>query len=358
MALGPDGSPVDKREVEPSVSIVLPTFNESDIVETKLEDIASLDYPTEKLELVVVDASDDGTGELIESFYTDQNGPTLSVIREDSRRGLAVALNDGYAAASNEIVVKTDCDSKLAPDALREAVANFDDPSVGGVTGRNADVIGGSEVESNYRGMQAFVQMAESHLDSTLIFHGPFSAFRRNLIVPIDEDSLADDSELALRIRRNGSRVVFDPAVRYKEAAQSAFRDRRAQKDRRGMGLLRLLFRQVDALGQHGAYGRVVLPLNWGMMVISPWLVTAGIIAIVAGAISNFGWLGIAVPLTLGGFVLLGSADRLGPFEPLYALFDAQVSLVSAGLSLVLSDADGTWDQQTELRNTFQTGED
>jgi cellulose synthase/poly-beta-1,6-N-acetylglucosamine synthase-like glycosyltransferase len=354
----PDGSPIAKRPIEPTVSIVLPTYNESKIVESKLQDLAALDYPTAKIELIVVDASQDDTADIVEDFYADRDGPSLRIIREESREGLAPALNEGYAVAENEIVVKTDCDSKLAPDALREAVANFADPSVGGVTGRNAEVLGGSEVESDYRGLQGLVQRVESHLDSTFIFHGPISAFRRDEVVAIDGDSLADDSELALRIRRNGSRVVYDPAVRYKEASRSAFRERRVQKDRRGLGLLRLLIRQSDALWRHGRYGRVVLPLNWSMMLFSPWLLAVGTASVLLGGLLAFGVAGAVLPAGFAAFVALGSSDRLGPLEPLYALFDAQVSLISAALSLTFSDADGTWEPRANLRDTFRTDDD
>jgi len=196
------------------VSIVLPTYNEAAIVESKLEELVELDYPMENVEIVVVDSSDDGTAELVETFAGRQE-PKLTLIREDERRGLATALNQAYAAAANEVVVKTDCDSRLAPDAVRTAVANLADPDVGAVTGRNAEVIG-ERGRTGYRDIQTMIQILESHIDSTLIFHGPFSAFERDAIVLIDDDSIADDTELALKIRRNGGRVVFDPDIHYR----------------------------------------------------------------------------------------------------------------------------------------------
>ncbi|WP_181686628.1 glycosyltransferase [Halorhabdus salina] len=355
-AIRPSGSPAAKRESEPPVSIVLPTYNEADIVETKLDDLFALEYPMEKIEVVVVDSSDDETPELIESYFDRHadDGPTLNLLREDERRGLAPALNDAYAAAENEMVVKTDCDSKLSSDVLREAAANLADPDVAAVTGRNVEVLGGSEVEAGYRGVQAHIQTIESHLDSTLIFHGPFSAFENDAIVPIDPNSLADDTELALKIRRQGGRVIFDPAVRYKEASHSEFVKRRKQKDRRGMGLIRLLVQHRDALFRYGAYGRVVLPFNWWFMIVSPWLVALDMLAVTAGAVSLVGWPGMGVLAALGGFIWLGQRDILGPLQVVYSIFDTQVSLLRASVELLRGKGDGTWDVDSELREAFK----
>jgi cellulose synthase/poly-beta-1,6-N-acetylglucosamine synthase-like glycosyltransferase len=336
------------------VSIVLPTYNEERIVETKLRDIVSLDYPMAKVEVVTIDSSDDDTREIVRDFFADREAPELNLIEEDERRGLAPALNDAYAAASNEMIVKTDCDSKLAPDALREAAANLADPDIGAVTGRNVDVLGGSNVEEGYRDVQATIQTIESHLDSTLIFHGPFSAFENDEIVPIDSDSIADDTELALKIRKNGKRVVFDPAIRYKEASHSAFRKRRTQKDRRAMGLIRLLLRNRDMLGQYGLYGGVVLPFNWWFMLISPWLLACSIGLMSVLGLLVAGPLGLVVPAGLGVFTLLGSRDKLGSLQSVYAVFDTQVSLSVAVAKLWRGEGSAVWDVDEELRDIYE----
>ncbi|SDY34721.1 glycosyltransferase [Halobellus clavatus] len=350
----PQGSPADKQPAEPTVSIVLPTYNEERIVENKLRDIVSLDYPMDKVEVVVVDSSDDETRTVIREFFANRQTPDLTLLEEDERRGLAPALNDAYAAASNEMVVKTDCDSKLAADALREAAANLADPDVGAVTGRNVDVLGGSEVEEGYRDVQATIQTLESHLDSTLIFHGPFSAFENEEIVPIDPDSIADDTELALKIRKSGKRVVFDPEIRYKEASHSAFGKRRTQKDRRAMGLIRLLLRNRGILGRYGLYGGVVLPFNWWFMLVSPWLLAASLgLATVTGILLT-GPLGFVVPASAGAFTFLGSRDRLGPLQSVYAVFDTQVSLVFAAVKLWRGGGSAVWDVDDELRDAFE----
>ena len=350
----PQGSPADKQSAEPTVSIVLPTYNEERIIENKLQDIIGLDYPMEKIEVVIVDSSDDDTRELIRDFFAERTAPTLALIEEDERRGLAPALNDAYEAASNEMVVKTDCDSKLASDVLREAAANLADPDVGAVTGRNVDVLGGSDVEEGYRDIQAMIQTLESHLDSTLIFHGPFSAFENSAIVPIDPDSIADDTELALKIRKGGKRVVFDPAIQYKEASHSAFSKRRSQKDRRAMGLLRLLFQHRDMLGRYGLYGSVVLPFNWWFMFISPLLLVCVVGLSTLIGLLVFGVFGLTVPVGVGTFILLGSREKLGSLQAVYAVFDTQVSLLFAAVKLLRGEGSAIWEIDEELRDVYE----
>lgn len=355
--LGPEGSPAEKDfDAEPTVSIVLPTYNEAGIVEAKLDELVSLDYPMEKVEIVVVDSSEDETPEIVESFFAERDAPELTLIREEERRGLAVALNEAYAAAENEMVVKTDCDSRIADDALGIAAANLADPDIGAVTGRNAEALGGSEVEEGYRDVQAHIQTLESHLDSTLIFHGPFSAFENDEIVPIDEDSIADDTELALKIRKGGKRVVFDPDIEYKEAAHSTFRKRRQQKDRRAMGLIRLLWRQREMLGGYGGYGQAVLPFNWWFMIVSPWLLMASMALATLGGLAVGGPLGLVVPASVAGFVGLGSREKLGSLQAAYSLFDTQVSLFRASVKLLGGEGDGTWEIDEELREMYGDG--
>lgn len=350
----PQGSPANKQPAEPTVSIVLPTYNEERIIENKLNDIVSLDYPMEKVEIVIVDSSDDDTRNRIREFFIGRDTPALNLIEEDERRGLAPALNDAYDAAANEMVVKTDCDSKLAKDVLREAAANLADPDIGAVTGRNVDVLGGSDVEEGYRDIQAAIQTLESHLDSTLIFHGPFSAFENSEIVPINPDSIADDTELALKIRKRGRRVVFDPAIQYKEASHSAFNKRRKQKDRRAMGLLRLLFQHRDMLGRYGLYGSVVLPFNWWFMFISPWLLAGSLGLMTVLGIVSVGPLGLTVPAGIGVFTLLGSHDRLGPLQSVYAVFDTQISLVFAAVKLARGEGSAVWEIDDDLRELYE----
>jgi cellulose synthase/poly-beta-1,6-N-acetylglucosamine synthase-like glycosyltransferase len=349
----PSGSPADKRDWEPAVSIVLPTYNEAAIVETKLDDVLALDYPMEKVELVVVDSSTDDTREIIREYFADLDAPSLTLVEEPDR-GVARAVNNAMRDASETVVFRTDCDSKLAPDALREAVANLADDSIGAVTGQQTDVLGDSQVEQDYRDIIARIQSLESHLDSTFICHGPCFAFERSRFTDITPDSLADDTEIGVNVRRSGARVVMDPAIRFVESGVSGFGERRTRKDRRAMGLIQLLVRHRNALGRHGLYGRVVLPFNWWFMIVSPWMALLTGVVATAAAVSVLGAMGLGIPVLALAFIWLGQRDQLGRIQPLYAVVDSQVSLLVAQLRLVLGDVTGAWNVDRESREAFE----
>jgi len=351
--LRPAGPPVEKGAAESTVSILLPTYNEADIVERKLESLCSLDYPMERVEIVVVDSSEDDTSDIVRSFFEGRDEPALELVQEDERRGAAAALNRGVAAASSEIVFRTDADSELDSAAIREAVATLANPEVGAVTGRQTAVLGDSQVERDYRDLQTLLQLVESHLDSTFVFHGPCGAFRREAFEPVAEDALADDSDAAIRIRRGGRRVVVNPAMEFVESGVSGFWARRKRKDRRAMGLVQLLWRNRDALGRFGRYGRLVLPLNWWTMIVSPWLVLIGAILTVVGAVVAAGPAGLAVAGALVVVFVVGQRDALGPAQPIYAVLDSQASLLIAHLRLLRRDSDGTWEVDRESREAF-----
>lgn len=347
------GSPAAKNENRPTVSIVIPTYNEELIIGKKLDNIFELNYPLELLEIVIIDSSTDNTPKIIKNYQQKYNN--IRLIDEGERAGLATALNKAYAAAKNQIVVKTDCDSFLHKDALLHMAANFADPEVGGVCGKQV-VINQSKVEEGYRSIQSKLQIVESWFDSTIIFHGPFSAYRKDLIVPIDPFSLADDSELAVKIRKQGYRTIIDPEIMFFEASQSRFFKRRMQKDRRGKGLIRLLLQHKDVLfnPKYGKYGMVVFPMNYFMMIFSPYLLIGFLLSIIFAVYSYTmpGAIGLGIATLV--FMYLGQADKLLIFEPVYSFIDTQISLLLGGLGLIFDKkSKGIWEIDKELRDAY-----
>lgn len=347
----PPALSITDPEPKPKVSIVIPTYNEEAIIGKKLDNVLELDYPPELLEVVIVDSSTDKTPEIIKGYQ--EKFQNLRLIQEP-RKGLASALNTGYALARNEIVIKTDCDSLLEKDVLLKVASDFVNTAIGGVTGRQI-VINKSKVEEGYRSLQFRVQIVESCLDSTIIFHGPFSAYRKNLIVPIDPNSLADDSELAIKIRKQGYRTIIDPGIKFYEASQSRFFKRRRQKDRRGQGLNRLLLQHRDVLfnPKYGKYGAIIFPMNLYMMLISPILLLLFFSLGLVFLFSQSPGIALTAIALLIIFIYLGQADKLYFLEPLYSFLDTQISLIAGMPGLLFNKKDGTWEADKELREAY-----
>ena len=347
--------PVEPGADRPPVSILVPTYNEAAIVENTLERLCSLEYPQDRLEVVIVDSSTDDTAERVRSFFAERATPTLELVEEETRGGVARAVNAGVEAASHDVIFRTDCDSRLDPSAIERAVETLADPAVGAVTGRQADVLGESRVEESYRDLQAGNQALETALDSTFIVHGPCFAFEREYFEPLSTDSLADDTAIAVAIRKRGKRVVMDPTLLFAEAGTSDIRGRRLRKDRRAMGLIQVLTRNRDLLGRYGRYGRVVVPFNWFFLVFSPWfsvLIAAyGVLAVGAT---------VGIPAAVGvmiagvGLVGAGHTDRLGPLQPVYAVVDSQLSLLVASCRLLAGGGDGTWEVDADSREHLE----
>lgn len=258
--------------LEPTVSIVIPTYNEENTIVEKLKNTLALDYPRDKMEIVIVDGSStDKTVDLI--FEIKKNlseKDIIEIIQQEKRMGLPIALNEGYSRSTGEIIVKTDCDSMLDEGALNHAVKTFEDERIGCVTGRGQVL--GSEAEKEYRSLNTRVQILESKIDSTIIAHGPFTAFRKKLLVKIDEDSLADDSELSLKIRKQNYRSIINPDIIFYEKTSEEGRDE--QKIRRASGLVRLFWRNKSTFfnPKYGKFGLIVFPFNFCVILVTPIL--------------------------------------------------------------------------------------
>jgi hypothetical protein len=162
----------------PKISLIILAYNEQDVIEAKLRNVAELDYPPERLEvLVVTDGSDDGTAERA------GRTPGVSVLHRPERRGKLAAINRGVEASTGEVLVFSDANNLYSLNAIRELVRPLSDPAVGLVTGRKAiEAEGGSaldQVEGLYWRYESKIKEWESASGSVVGVAGEILAFRR-----------------------------------------------------------------------------------------------------------------------------------------------------------------------------------
>jgi len=235
-----------KSNIHPRVSILVVAHNEGHRLARRLENLLSLDYPVDRLDVLVgSDGSSDGTGALARGF----RHPRLRILTFDLRRGKAAVLNDLVEAATGEILVMADARQRFATDAIAKLVRPFADPSVGAVSGeliltRNAKGTAVGDGVGLYWRYEKLIRSGESAVDSTVGATGAIYAIRKDLFEPLPEDTILDDVQIPLRVVSRGRRVVFEPRARAYDRAAASAREEFQRKVRTLAGNFQLLNRE------------------------------------------------------------------------------------------------------------------
>ena len=194
----------------PVVSFIIPAHNEEKTIERKLENTFNLNYPSDALEVIVVDdGSTDKTPSILETLQQTRL-PKLRIISQN-RKGKSAAENTGLQESKGDIIVISDADVPLNQDALRFMVEDFKNPNVGGVT--CAIQSGEKYVLALNLDLAQYTRKLENRIDSIFGMSGPFVAFRKSVISGIDEGIFSSDTDIGIRVRSNGFKVVFDPHI-------------------------------------------------------------------------------------------------------------------------------------------------
>jgi len=255
----------------PEVSILVPMNNEESNIGSKLENLKSISYPKEKMEIIVVDdSSEDHSVEIVESFIERNPRLDVKLVRQSPRGGKSVALNRALKVASKPIVIVSDADTFWPPNILRDALPYLSDPRVGAVTGRgmneDAEKSWVTRVEDTYLRLANLLRLGESKVHSTIRFEGGFCAYKREAFESFDCETGADDSGTALEVVQNGYRSILVPEAVFYTRFPARFIGKLRVKVRRANQLIGLWVRCLKLLLR----GELLLP--WKIAVPEVWL--------------------------------------------------------------------------------------
>lgn len=292
---------------KPTVSVVIPTHNEELMIPGKIENLLASNYPQEKLEIICIDDSDDSTPRIIKE-YSDKY-PNIHLIRFDKRMGYSPCVIAGCKAATGEVIVLNDAGSLLESNAIPNLTRHFQDPDVGGVTGR-AIVLNENEAtgrsEEAYLKASDIMRVAEAEMDSTFHFNGEACAFRKELISDLESCRATFDTAAALYVRQKGYRTIYDPSVKFYEYTPQTHSGRIKQKTIRATNLIRILFefRKMMFKRKYGKFGCIILPMSLAMLVLVPIAILFGSLFLVALTLFDFAfvflvWCAIGLVLIL-----------------------------------------------------------
>jgi cellulose synthase/poly-beta-1,6-N-acetylglucosamine synthase-like glycosyltransferase len=274
---------VTDSDYKPKVSLIIATYNEASIIRSKLEDVQTIEYPPDKLQVILVDsASNDGTLDVCKNFAERSTLRfPIRLLSEKERLGKSHALNTALEYAEGEIIATSDADSFWEPDALRKAVSFFADLSVGAVTGRekliNLEKSVHTLSEGIYRKFYYTLRLGESKMHSTLIFQGELSLFRRSAFGKFEERAgYSDDTGTVISIVSRGFRCIFTPEAVFYDTTAFSLSGRLMLKSRRAQHLVAGIVQALRfKIGGSFPLSSVVVFFNFYMHVMSPLLLVS-----------------------------------------------------------------------------------
>lgn len=320
----------------PSISITIPVYNEVGQIRDLLESILRLDYPRERMQVLVVsDASDDGTDEIVRS-YTSKG---IELLRMPVRGGKSAAENAARSRLRGDIVVNTDASIRLDRNALKPLIARFADPRVGLASGRDVSVtkVDGelNAGESAYVGYEMWVRSVETELSGIVGASGCFYAIRRELHQHDLPSGLSRDFAAALVTHERGCRAVsvneavcFVPRV---PSLHSEYR-RKVRTITRGMQTLHFKRHLLDPR-RHGLFAWMLFShkiARW----LAPWAAVLGLVGLVLLAFTSpLGQAGLAAAALVLALAYVGWRWPEGKRPP--RLFSMPAFLVAGNVAVL-----------------------
>jgi len=204
-------STIHKVKIIPSVSLIIAAYNEEKVIAQKIENCLSLNYPMDRLEIIVAsDGSMDRTNDIVRSYQT----LGVKLVALETNRGKSTAQNKSMVEAKNDIVIFTDANVILQPNVIRKMVRNFGEKKVGCVIGKvtylNEEDTSISQGEGLYWRYELFVRKKENDLGNLAIGSGPIMAIRKELFKPLNPN-VGEDFVLPIQGVIAGYRVIYEP---------------------------------------------------------------------------------------------------------------------------------------------------
>ena len=224
----------------PPVTLIIAAYNEEARLRAKLANLRLLDYPRDRLDVIVVsDGSTDGTNAILRAAHD----PNIRCIFLPTRGGKASALNHAVAQAHHDVLIFSDAATRFAPDAVEKLARHFGDPQVGAVCGSLEFEASpeSRQTEGVYWAYESRLRLMESRLGATLTASGAIYALRRCCYPRLPADTVLDDLVIPMNARKLGYRVLYDPEAVGTDVAASSVAGEFTRRVRLATGSFRAL---------------------------------------------------------------------------------------------------------------------
>ena len=276
---------IDKNYL-PSVAILVPVHNEAKTIRFKLDNLRKVQYPSDKIEIVIVnDASKDKTMNEISQYLESNPSLKLKIFDNKEHLGKVNCLNRALKSVNADVVILSDADCFWSSDILQKALPYLSDPKVGAITARELLLNNGSSWvtlgEQFYDSIVQAIRIGESKVHSTIFFQGGFAAYKRNLVLEFNE---TDDSGTALDVVQKNLRSLLIPEIAFYTTFPATWNDKIDLKIRRASQLQHLWIKCLNLLiqGKLNIPKKIAIPEVF-MHVFNPLLLLAlGVLSVFA----------------------------------------------------------------------------
>lgn len=256
-----------KRQADedlPEVTFMVAAYNEERWIDDKIRNSLALDYPKNKIHFVfVTDGSSDTTPERIMNFPNTE-GYKIELFHQPERRGKIAAVERVMPFVQTPIVVFTDANTDLNPEAIKKMVRHYADPTVGAIAGEkrvqmSAEASGAGE--GLYWKYESLLKKWDSRLYSAVGAAGELFSVRTDLYAPVEKDTLIEDFVMTMRIAKQGFRIVYESEAYAVESHSADVKEELKRKIRISAGGLQAVWRLRDLLN----------PFKYGVLSFQYW---------------------------------------------------------------------------------------
>ncbi|MDW7690495.1 glycosyltransferase family 2 protein [Flammeovirgaceae bacterium SG7u.111] len=339
------------------MTLIIPAYNEEDVIAEKIINTLQLDYPKAFLDIwVVTDGSTDQTNNIVQSF------DGVKLLYSPERKGKVAAINRAMAHIDSEIVVFSDANTILNRDALQHLICEFRDNEVGAVAGEKTVVTKSTKSstgngEGLYWSYESFLKKQDADFYSVVGAAGELFSMRTALFQPLEEDTILDDFMLSFQVNLQNYKVAYAPNAKAMELPSSSLSEERKRKVRISAGGFQAMSRLPQLWNitrhpllsfqyfSHRVFRWTICPLALVLLLISNTYIALDSVIYFLFFLGQLGFYGLA----LGEHRLSkhGKSNKIA-YIPYYFLF-MNISVVQGALRFIKDQQPATWEKSKRV---------